>query len=219
MPSSNSESERTPSTVPAEVKETISGYDRVAAQYAARWQDLRLERALAAFARQLAGRRRVLDLGCGPGRDLTFLSELGCRPVGLDRSAGMLAQARLLLPRACLVAADMRQPPFAPGSFDGVWACASLLHLRREQLSLALAHVAQLLRPNGVVYLAMKAGHGQRWIVSQEGQRAFYTFYQPGELETVLAAAGFHLVEGWLEADSAGRDESWINLVATLGSE
>jgi hypothetical protein len=64
----------------------------------------------------------------------------------------------------------------------------------------------------------MKAGHGQRWIMSQESQRAFYTFYQPGELETLLDGAGFHLIESWLEPDSAGRAESWINLIAILGS-
>jgi SAM-dependent methyltransferase len=211
MPSSNS-------TVSAETQETISGYDRVAAQYATRWESLRLERALTTFVDQLTGRRLVLDLGCGPGRDIGFLRDLGCRPLGLDRSTGMLAQARFRLPSTGLVAADLRQPPFRADCLDGVWACASLLHLRRDQLPATITEIARLLRrPGGAFYVAMKAGQGQRWIESPDGRRAFYAFYQPSELETVLVAAGFHVVEGWLEADSAGRAESWINLVTVLG--
>jgi hypothetical protein len=60
------------------VNESITVYDQTASQFAAQRGNLRLERALNAFGTRLtgaiAGRRRVLDLGCGPGRDVDHLA-------------------------------------------------------------------------------------------------------------------------------------------------
>jgi SAM-dependent methyltransferase len=175
-----------------------------------------LQRQLRAFARRVGGQRLVLDLGCGPGRDIRFLTELGCQVVGLDLSTGMLSQARQRLFGAPLIQADLRYVPLAPDSLDGVWSCASLLHLPRAQLAVALAEVARLLRPGGVFYLAVKGGTGQRWLGDQAGRRYFHAFYEPTELETALITSGFQILESWVAADQAGRDEPWINVIAKL---
>ena len=199
---------------PHAVAETVARYDQIAAEFAALWGDLRLQRQLHAFARRVGGQRRVLDLGCGPGRDIRFLTELGCQVVGLDLSTGMLSRARQRMPGAPLIQADLRSLPLAPGSLDGIWACASLLHLPRAQFPVALAEVARLLKHGGVFYLAVKGGQGQRWLTDQAGRRYFVAFYRPGELRTALVAAGFQNLESWVAADSAGRDEPWINIIS-----
>jgi len=201
--------------------ETVAGYDQVAADFAARWGDLRLERALDAFARRVGGARRVLDLGCGPGRDLEFLAQLGCRAAGLDLSAGMLAEARRRLPAApsgCagLVRANLGRPPFAAGSFDGVWACASLLHLPKDRFPAALAEITRLLRRPGVLYLALKGGQGEGWAGDSPGRRFFFAYYQPPEVEVALRRAGFTLPETWTSADQAGREHPWLSFVAAV---
>lgn len=201
--------------LPSEVAETVARYNQTAAEFAALWSGLRLERALNAFAGRVKGQRRVLDLGCGPGRDIRFLTELGCRVMGLDLSSGMLSEACRQLPKAPLIQADLRCLPLAPRSLDGVWACASLLHLPRAQLPIALAEVARVLcRPNGVFYLALKAGQGERWLADPDGQRYFFAFYQPDVLQTALRKIGFHILEIWSAPDEAGRDRPWINVVA-----
>jgi SAM-dependent methyltransferase len=199
----------------SKIQDTIDSYDQNAAQFAARWGALRLERALSAFAGRVAGRRLVLDLGCGPGRDVEFLGRLGCRVVGLDLSAGMLGQAQARLPGGAFVRADLRRLPFAAGCLDGVWACASLLHLPRGLFPAVLAATARLLRrPSGVLYLALKGGQGERWVTGQDGRRYFFAYYQPGQIETALRRAGFRLLEDWTTADQAGRDEPWLNYLA-----
>jgi SAM-dependent methyltransferase len=71
---------------------------------------------------------RVLDVGCGAGRDLAWLTQQGAVVVGADRSSGMLAQARRF-PAGGVVQADMRMLPFRDAVFGGVWCSASLLHL------------------------------------------------------------------------------------------
>lgn len=200
-----------------EVTETVASYEQDAVQYATLWSNLRLERALDAFARRLDAPRRVLDLGCGPGRDMDHLTQLGCRVVGLDLSPRMLDEARRRLPLSSLILADLSASPLSPRSFEGVWACASLLHLPRCQLPLALAEIARLLQqPDGVLFLALKRGHGERWQAASDGSRRFYTFYRFPELGTVLHQAGFQIVEDWTDPDQAGRGRSWINLVARL---
>jgi SAM-dependent methyltransferase len=201
----------------SDAAETVTSYDRAAAGFAARWGDLRLDRALDAFAGRVTGQRRVLDLGCGPGRDVDFLTQLGCQAVGLDLSAGMLAQARGRFPAVPLVRADLRRIPFSPGAFDGIWACASLLHLRCSELPTTLAVLSRLLRcPGGVLYVALKGGRGERWVTGSSGERYFFAYYQPAEVETLLDTAGFQVVESWLAPDQAGRDEPWINVVARV---
>jgi SAM-dependent methyltransferase len=202
---------------PSETATTIASYDATAAQFASRWGTLRLERALAAFTQHLVGRRQVLDLGCGPGRDVDFLTRLDCTVVGLDLSAGMLSEARIRLPDASLVRADLRLTPFASDRFDGIWACASLLHLPRAGFAPTLAEVIRLLRqPGGVLYLALKGGQGEQWVTGHDGRRTFFAYYQPDEIETSLAHTGFQILERWTAEDQAGRNQPWINVVARL---
>jgi SAM-dependent methyltransferase len=202
---------------PSATAVTIACYDATAAEFASRWGTLRLERALSAFTRHLTGQRQVLDLGCGPGRDVDFLTHLDCTVVGLDLSAGMLIEARKRLPQARLVQAELRNPPLASERFDGIWACASLLHLPRTDLNYTLGELVRLLRqPGGVLYLALKGGQGEQWVTGGGGWRTFFAYYQPDEVETLLAHAGFQILERWIAQDRAGRDRPWINVVARL---
>jgi ubiquinone/menaquinone biosynthesis C-methylase UbiE len=199
--------------------EVMASYDRSAAEYAAQWDELRLERALHAFTSRITGQRRVLDLGCGPGRDLAFLTDLGCQLVGLDLSSGMLAQARIRLAGAQLVQADLRRLPILWDSFDGIWACASLLHLRRAHVPAALLEAKRVLRqPDGLLYLALKAGQGERWVTGHGGHRTFFSYFQPSEVQTMLLHTGFHCLDSWLDSDQAGRSEPWINAIASAGT-
>lgn len=200
--------------------ETMASYDRSAAEYAAKWGELHLERALNAFTIRIADQRRVLDLGCGPGRDVAYLTDLGCHLVGLDLSSGMLAQARLRLPGAQFVQADLCHLPVASDSFDGIWACASLLHLRRTQVPAALLEARRVLHhPCGLLYLSLKAGQGERWVTGSDGHRRFFSFFLLPELQTVLQHTGFHLLESWLDIDHASRSEPWINAIARAGTD
>lgn len=190
---------------------TAAAYDQGAADFAARWFDLRLDRALDAFGKHLRPGARVLDLGCGPGRDVRFLNEMGFQGLGLDRSAGMLAEARQRV-AAPFVQADMRALPFADGRFDGVWACASLLHVPRQEAPAVLAEIHRVLE-HGHLFLAVKRGEGEAWVETETGP-IFFAYYHPAEVELLLDRAGFHVLDWWESPDQAGRDHSWIDVVA-----
>jgi SAM-dependent methyltransferase len=196
-----------------ETEITSATYDQIATDFAARWaggEALAPERAR--FAALLSPGAYVLDIGCGPGRDTFHLRELGLRASGLDRSRGMLAEARGRgLP---LMLGDMRALPVRAGALDGVWACASFLHIPKRDGPAVLREFQRALRSGGVLYIAVKQGAGERWVEYGPGQQRFFTFYSPDEFDQLLATSGFSMLEGWSNDDPRGRPEGWLNRLA-----
>ncbi|MFL5236423.1 MAG: class I SAM-dependent methyltransferase [Rhizomicrobium sp.] len=127
----------------------------------------------------------ILDLGCGPGRDLKTFAELGHAPVGLDgcvrfaemaRAAGHEVWEQNLL--------DLKLPP---NRFDGVFANAALFHVPSQELPRVLSKLHASLRPRGILFSSNPRGHNEEgWNHGRYG--AYY------DLETwrgFLSGAGF----------------------------
>ncbi len=196
-----------------ETHTTSATYDQIAADYAAQaGRTNALAESRRRFAARLRAGARVLDVGCGPAYDTAGLRELGLRAVGFDRSRGMLAQARRhQLP---LLLGDMRCLPVRDGALDGLWVCASFLHIPKHDAPAVLKELRRVLRPGGVLFISIKRGLGQRWITHGSGGQRFFVFYQEDELDALLAATGFAVREAWLDADHLGRPEPWIARLA-----
>ena len=194
------------------VKGTVAAYDATASRYAARWFRFRLETDLDRFARRLGTGARVLDVGCGPGRDVLALQERGLVPVGVDLSWAMLQEARRRV-QTPFVQADMRALPFADHSFGGAWVCASLLHLPKHEAPHVLEEIRRVL-DHGILYVAVKEGDGEGWVVGEDGRRRFFALYRQAELELLVERSGFEVLEVWTTPDAAGRNQRWIALVA-----
>lgn len=153
----------------------------------------------------------VLDVGCGPGRDMAWFEARGATVVGVDVSARMLELAR----ERCvgeLLQMDMRALALPEGSFDVVWAMASLLHLPKADAALALAEFRRVVRPHGVVVVGVKAGAGERWEQVGEAPRRLFSRYGPDELRDALEAAG--LVAETVKQATSERGERWLHAVA-----
>ncbi len=123
------------------------------------------------FTSKLKG-KRVLDLGCGPGQDSYLFAELGYDVTGLDYSFEMISQAKRLkesVKKINFVVGDMThlEDYFAPNSFDGIWASASLLHIPADQIQKVLAGIATVSSPGAYVYISLKGGTGTH-IVSED---------------------------------------------------
>jgi ubiquinone/menaquinone biosynthesis C-methylase UbiE len=193
------------------VNRTIETYDRIAADYAERTWNLRVKRALISFARYLIPGGLALDLGCGPGRDIALLRQQGVKAVGADLSTGMLHEAhhRVGGPLLC---ADMCALPIASESFDGVWMCASLLHLPRKDVPRGLAEVRRILRAKGVLYVSVQQGTGEKW--SETHGTRLFTYYQADELAALVRPAGFAIQEDWVNQDDRRKQIQWISLIA-----
>ena len=126
-------------------RQNQDSYDRVADQYLERSRDRSLLRPwMQRFKERLPSDAPVLDLGAGPCLDSAELRSLGLRVISVDRSWRMLMAAHEETPGQ-RVQADIRQLPFQPDCLAGVWACASLLHLDRDQLVPAVSDIRNVL--------------------------------------------------------------------------
>ena len=108
------------------------------------------------FLEMLPAGGRILDLGCGPGRDTRLFLERGFRVTAVDGSEELcrLAEAFTGLP---VIHSTFQE--FRPGeSYDGIWACASLLHLPKEEIVRVIERLSPFLREGGVFYMSFKYG-------------------------------------------------------------
>jgi ubiquinone/menaquinone biosynthesis C-methylase UbiE len=109
---------------------TEEAYDLIAQEYTVRHLEMppRIAELGARFLGYLAPGSRILDVGCGSGRDMAWMEAQGLRTTGIDLSSGMLAQARQRV-RGEVWQMDMCHLTFPEASFDGIWCSSSLLHV------------------------------------------------------------------------------------------
>lgn len=207
----------------ADVARTMQAYDEIAGEFAERtWRlpldEMRKDFLTALEANRPAASLRILEAGCGPGRDVAWFLKHGLRAIGGDRSAGMLAEARRRVPDASLVRMDLRAPPFRPQTFDGVWLCASLLHLPKGDWLPALRRYHALL-DGGRLFVSVKGGEGDR-PTSDQGtayRRRYFSYATEAELRLLLEEAGFRVLtlrrspgepgHDWLQAHAEARKQ------------
>ncbi len=158
---------------------------------------------------------KILDVGCGTGRDLVWFLSRGAWAAGIDLSGGMLDYAHRALAQANLPArlacADMRKIPFPPATFDGLWVCASLLHLPKAYAPEALREFQRILRSDGHIVIDVQQGTGETWENGYgTGIKRFFARYQPGELSDLLHAAGFEIVASSITPSGM---KTWISFM------
>ncbi|MGA2666897.1 MAG: class I SAM-dependent methyltransferase [Patescibacteria group bacterium] len=193
-------------------------YDKIADKYHERYSEyseffLKFSKE---FMNLLPKKARILDLGCGSGRDSKFFSEKGYKVTGVDFSENMLAIAKKVAPKAKFIKQDLRKIKFLENSFDGVRCSFVLLHLKRNEIPSLLHKIHQILKKNGVLFISTKQGEGE--IVEKESLdqsfEMFETFFQKDELEQLVIDAGFELLLTDLGYDRYENDEKIIVILA-----
>jgi superfamily II DNA or RNA helicase/SAM-dependent methyltransferase len=187
--------------------DTVGYYNRNAARYVAETVGVDLSALRERFLAQIPTGGFILDAGCGSGRDSLAFLQQGYRVRAFDAAPEI----------ARLAAEGIGQPVQVQrfdelderAAYDGVWACASLLHLPPAELPDALHRLWAALKPDGVLYLSLKHGDGER--VDAEGRH--FTDATEARLRDWLAAlpevAG---IDCWLTPDHRpDRPDTWLN--------
>lgn len=199
--------------------ETVRAYDFDAAAYATASPAVpdSVRADVEALVERIGARARVLEVGSGGGRDARLMEGLGLQVRRTDITPGFVELLRgeghacdLLDP----LVDDLSVPE---GPYDAVWANASLLHVRRAELSTVLVRLARVTRVGGLLRISLKEGDGDGWSThgSISSPRHF-TYWRAPDVERVVAASGWtdvsvrsgvadHRGEAWLEL-SAVRD-------------
>ncbi len=182
-------------------------YERHAADFVQDTVDLDLEALHNRFLSQLPSKSaRILDAGCGSGRDSAAFRASGFRVTAIDASPAMVRAARHLGVRATRM--ELQELPYRE-EFDGIWACASLLHVPHSQIRSVLRRLRRALRPGGVIFVTLKEGRGER--LAEDGR--FFAYYGLHEFADLLREVG-----GWTMLDNRrtrdDRGRQWLNFLA-----
>lgn len=178
-------------------KKTIEAYDQEPKYYARQFDLYGVMKADIdrSFELNKSGNPLVLELGCGNGRDAEYIiSKIGKDSyLGVDASAELLKIAQERNPGALFQLKDMRELRFEPGQFGIILAFASLLHVKREDLSLLIEKSSTWLKSGGIFYIFSKYGEYRELEIENIGQLKYYYPYKPEDLEK-MAGAGFETV-------------------------
>ncbi|ABW26216.1 class I SAM-dependent methyltransferase [Acaryochloris marina] len=155
---------------------------------------------------------RILDLGCGPGRDLLAFKSQGHEAIGLDATPAFVEMAQQT---GCEVwqqtFLDLDLPD---GFFDGIFANASLLHVPQASMESVLKNLWQSLVVEGVIVLSMARGNQEGFVNRPSGQR-FVSYWQYETLAPLVQAAGFTVVDHYYRPPGLPQDQqSWVVIVA-----
>lgn len=152
---------------------------------------------------------RILDLGCGSGRDTKYFIEQGYLVEAIDGSEELCRRA------SELTGIEVKNISFQDigysNEFDGVWACASLLHVPSVELKSVFMKIAEALRDNGILYVSFKYG-------DFEGERngRIFTDMNEDTIETLIKGVPeLEIKESYISGDvREGRgDEQWLNAI------
>jgi len=187
---------------------TIDYYNKHAEEFIALTFDVDMESLYQPFLAELPEGARILDVGCGSGRDTLAFKDKGYQVEGIDYSAELVKKAKEL------TGIEVRQQSFyelnESEKYDGIWACASLLHCDRDFLPEVMGHIFKALKPNGVCYMSFKYGNTDR----EKDGRSFTDLNEQQAHELLKQIDQALLLQQWITIDKRpDRDEEWLNVL------
>jgi len=187
---------------------TLPYYEANASAYAAKADDLDMAIYQARLISRLPPRARILDVGCGSGRDAAAFSAAGHTVLAVDGSEAMCAVAR------ARGGFDVRRMLFSEiafeAEFNGAWCSASLLHVPKEDEADALRRVVRSLVPGGVLVGLWKKGDGQ----CPDAEGRLFRYHTEDSLRALAAAVPELVLEKIVEdPDNRRPDVAWLTLI------
>ena len=158
---------------------------------------------------------KILDLGCGSGRDSMNFIKLGYEVTAVDGSKELAKKASVLLGKEVIVSTfeelELKE------KFHGIWACASLLHIKREDLKIVLNNLYNNLEDNGVFYMSFK--YGEKEYVDDKN-RYFNCFTDESIISFINENTKYNILGLYITEDKLGRvnEVKWVNLICNKKS-
>ena len=187
---------------------TLDYYNKNADNFVANTISVDFKKTQDKFLDKLQG-KRILDFGCGSGRDTKYFLEKGYEVDAVDGSEELCKAA------SKYTGIQVRQMLFQElaeqNRYDGIWACSSILHLPKDELRIVFPKMLDALCSNGIIYTSFKYGEFE----GERNGRFFTDFTIETFSEFISDIDNIKMEEDWITGDvRPGRgEEKWLNLI------
>ena len=189
--------------------ETIDYYNNNAESFVTSTEQLDMSALYAEFLPRVIAGGHILDAGCGSGRDAWHFKQQGFTVSAFDASNEManIASQRLGQPVQTLTFEQLNEQ----NKYDGIWCCASLLHVARPQLPAVFTRLQQAMKPGAVLYLSFKYGDGEREV----NGRRFTDLDETSLSQLLLQLPALRLLKSWQSRDKRPDrlKDIWLNAI------
>lgn len=161
------------------------------------------------FIKRLAPESHLLDFGCGSGRDTAYFLSLGYQVDATDGSEELCRFASEYT--GIEVKHQLFQELDGIEKYDGIWACASILHLTKCELPEVLNKMCRVLKENGIIYTSFKYGDFE----GERNGRYFTDLTEVSARELLKEVPMLVIEDEWITGDVRPDrgDERWLNLI------
>lgn len=194
---------------------TLDYYNKNSEEYFNSTLNVDMTNTYKAFLKLLPKGGKILDLGCGSGRDSMNFIKLGYEVIAVDGAKKLAKRASVLLGKE--VIASTFEELELKEKFHGIWACASLLHIKREDLKTVLNNLYNNLDDNGVFYMSFK--YGEKEYVDDKN-RYFNCFTDESIISFINENTKYNILGLYITEDKLGRvnEVKWLNLICNKKS-
>lgn len=175
-------------------KQAVSVYNQIAAMYD---NEYGISSYIDDFLNLVNKNGRILDVGCGPGKDSHYIASKGFEVVGVDLSEEMIKIAKKNFPRIDFRIMDMRELSFEPNSFDGIFVAFSFIHLPKKEVSGVLIKLYELLKGGGSIYIAVQEDESKEIFLTEplkSDEKIFLNLFSTEEIKFLIKRAGFSII-------------------------
>ena len=194
---------------------TLDYYNKNSEEYFNSTLNVDMTNTYKAFLKLVPKGGKILDLGCGSGRDSMNFMKLGYEVTAVDGAKELAKKASVLLGKEVIVSTfeelELKE------KFHGIWACASLLHIKREDLKTVLNNLYNNLEDNGVFYMSFK--YGEKEYVDDKN-RYFNCFTDESIISFINENTKYNILGLYITEDELGRvnEVKWVNLICNKKS-
>jgi SAM-dependent methyltransferase len=190
------------------ISKTIEYYNNNADQFFDSTFSLDLKQLYTAFLNELDSGVKLLDAGCGSGRDSLYFKHQGYDVTSFDASKALVQKAEKLLGQPVLF--NTFQNIKFTDHFDGIWACASLLHVAKDEITSIMSKLSNALTESGVMYVSFKYGESER----KDNGRLFNDYTETSFDKMIQHIPELEVLKYWITHDvRPEKNECWLNIL------
>ena len=185
---------------------TISYYNQNALEYFVKTVNVPMQNLYDKFEIYLKSGDKILDLGCGSGRDSKYFLSKGYDVVSVDGSIEICRLAEKYIGK--YVRNIFFDELDYVNEFDAVWASASLLHVDSKDMKDVLYRIKSALKKNGLMYASWKYGQGEK-----VDSLRYYVDFDEYAIKKILSIVSIEIQSIWITEDKLLRGCKWLNVI------